>query len=70
MVNKFLLPALPLFNGQFAFKATGSTEAALAYVLHHITNLGGPRGLLPQASTWKGHPHREGTTQVVNNLLF
>ena len=41
IVSKFLLPALPkpLFNDQFAFRPTGSTTAALAYVLHHITRM-------------------------------
>ena len=40
-MSKFLLPALPkpLFNDQFAFRPTGSTTAALAYVLHHITRI-------------------------------
>lgn len=41
IVNKFLLPALPkpLLNDQFAFRPTGSTTAALVYVLHHITRM-------------------------------
>jgi hypothetical protein len=39
IVFKFLLPAMPkpLFNDQFAFRPTGSTMAALIYVLYHIT---------------------------------
>jgi hypothetical protein len=41
IVFKFLLPAMPkpLFNDQFAFRPTGSTTAALIYVLHHITRM-------------------------------
>jgi Reverse transcriptase (RNA-dependent DNA polymerase) len=39
IVNKFLLPALPLLNDQFTFRPTGSTTAALVYVLHHITRM-------------------------------
>jgi hypothetical protein len=29
----------PLFDDQFAFRLSGSTTAALSYVLHHITRL-------------------------------
>jgi Reverse transcriptase (RNA-dependent DNA polymerase) len=39
IVNKFLLPGLPLFNDQFAFRPTGSTAEALVHVLHHTTRI-------------------------------
>jgi Reverse transcriptase (RNA-dependent DNA polymerase) len=39
IVSKFLLPALPLLNDQFAFRPTGSIVAALVYVLNHITRM-------------------------------
>ena len=41
IVRKFILPALPMpiLSDQFAFRPTGSTTAALVYVLHHITRM-------------------------------
>jgi hypothetical protein len=39
LFHKFIFPALlkPLFHGQFAFRPSGGSTAALSYVLHHIT---------------------------------
>ena len=41
MVKQYLLPAIRSDDvaDQFAFRPTGSTTAALIYILHHVTLL-------------------------------
>jgi len=41
IVNKWLRPAIPSHSiaDQFAFRRTGSTTAALVYLMHHVTRL-------------------------------
>ena len=41
MVKHYLLPALRNVDitDQFAFRPTGSTTAALVYIMHHVTRL-------------------------------
>ena len=41
MVKHYLLPALRKVDvtDKFAFRPTGSTTAALAYIMHHVTSL-------------------------------
>ena len=41
MVKHYLLPALRKVDttDQFAYRTTGSTTAALVYIMHHVTRL-------------------------------